>query len=160
MEAQQCWCLGRTRHWFSQICFYTVNACVCTCELMSMCTCVCVIAHVGLNDTSQAHHSHWRNQVLLPCKGDIHVQETTARLTNWSEWRGKPSGNPQGLVWEELWTVIITKAEKNNNSPSWRPGCKWLIYSGKRNGVLMTNCNAAQQAWLCAVNYFERGSMP
>ena len=74
-----------------------------------------LLAHVRTRNTSQGQQSHWGNPHLVSCslcKAVTYIQKTTPSLANWPECQGTSSGNPQGLVWEELWTFITTKAEK------------------------------------------------
>lgn len=78
-----------------------------------MCACMCE-STCRYKWYFQAHHIGGA-RVWFPavsCKGNTFIQETTPHQTNWPEWQGKPSRNPQGLFWEELWTFVITKAEK------------------------------------------------
>lgn len=139
-----------------------VCTCVCTRELVCVCVYTHVMPHAGTSDTFQAYHPHWRNPGLVSCRPARVISISRKTPHAWLiDLNGKAS------LWEFPRACLKrainspnNKGRKNNNSPSWCPGCKWLIYSGKRNGVLMTNCNAAQQAWLCAVNYFEGGTMP
>ena len=74
-----------------------------------------LLASVRTRTTSQGQQSHWGNPHLVYCslcKAVTYIQKTTPSLANWPECQATSSGHPQGLVWEELWTFIITKAEK------------------------------------------------
>ena len=80
-------------------------ACVCVCNN----TCRFMRYFLGSPTTLGAPRSGFLQssaRVMIPIP-----RKPPANLANWPEWQGRSSGDPQGLVWEELWTFIITKAE-------------------------------------------------